>query len=51
MKEDSLTHDQFIIPVFGSENFKPLVPYSMGEGNGTPFQYCCPENPMDGGAW
>ena len=24
---------------------------SMGEGNGTPLQYCCPENPMDGGAW
>ena len=23
----------------------------FGEGNGTPFQYCCPENPMDGGAW
>ena len=22
-----------------------------GEGNGTPLQYCCPENPMDGGAW
>ena len=22
----------------------------MGEGNGTPLQYCCPENPMDGGA-
>ena len=21
------------------------------EGNGTPLQYCCPENPMDGGAW
>ena len=23
----------------------------MGEGNGTPLQYCCLENPMDGGAW
>ena len=22
-----------------------------GEGNGTPLQYCCLENPMDGGAW
>ena len=21
------------------------------EGNGTPLQYCCLENPMDGGAW
>jgi len=24
---------------------------TYGEGNGTPLQYCCPENPMDGGAW
>ena len=23
----------------------------MGEGNGTPLQYCCLGNPMDGGAW
>ena len=23
----------------------------VGEGNGTPLQYCCLENPMDGGAW
>ena len=25
--------------------------HSKGEGNGTPLQYSCPENPMDGGAW
>ena len=24
--------------------------YSIGEGNGTPLQYSCLENPMDGGA-
>ena len=24
---------------------------SLGEGNGTPFQYSCLENPMGGGAW
>ena len=23
----------------------------FGEGNGTPVQYSCLENPMDGGAW
>ena len=23
----------------------------LGEGNGTPLQYSCPENPVDGGAW
>ena len=25
--------------------------YLVGEGNGTPLQYSCLENPMDGGAW
>ena len=42
----------------------PLLPSSLrafslsqhimnipGEGNGTPLQYSCLENPMDGGAW
>ena len=29
----------------------PVVTYGCGEGNGTPFQYSCLENPMDGGAW
>jgi len=24
---------------------------STGEGNGSPLQYSCLENPMDGGAW
>ena len=29
-----------------------LKPYtSIGEGNGTPLQYSCLENPMEGGAW
>ena len=23
----------------------------FGEGNGTPLQYSCLANPMDGGAW
>ena len=24
---------------------------SLGEGDGTPLQYSCLENPVDGGAW
>ena len=28
-----------------------LVETISGEGNGTPLQYSCLENPMDGGAW
>ena len=27
------------------------IPRHCGEGNGTPLQYSCLENPMDGGAW
>ena len=34
--------DQGLIPELGR---------SPGEGNGNPFQYCCLENPMEGGAW
>ena len=32
---------------------QPLITsiVNVGEGNGTPFQYSCLENPMDGGAW
>ena len=29
----------------------PETGRSPGEGNGTPLQYSCLENPMDGGAW
>ena len=29
-------------------NTKPLL---LGEGNSTPLQFSCLENPMDGGAW
>ena len=28
-----------------------LVTTHLGEGNGTPLQYPCLENPKDGGAW
>ena len=28
-----------------------MVDFNSGEGDGTPLQYPCLENPMDGGAW
>ena len=31
--------------------FKEHLTQSGGEGNGTPLQYSCLENPMDRGAW
>ena len=43
------------LPVLFSRSF--LITYLIygsvyvGEGNSTPLQYSCLENPMDGGAW
>ena len=36
-----------------SKKLKIELPYDpeFGEGNGTPLQYSCLENPMDGGTW
>ena len=31
--------------------FLMLFSFHFGEGNGTPLQYSCLENPMEGGAW
>ena len=31
--------------------FNMLSKLVIGEGNGTPLQYSCLENPMDGRAW
>ena len=33
-----------------NESITCIMPYTR-EGNGTPLQYSCLENPMDGGAW
>ena len=38
-------------PVIAEGRFQGVLGSGWGEGNGTPLQYCCPENPMDGGAW
>ena len=35
----------------GLEPIKGGLCLQPGEGNGTPLQYSCLENPMDGGAW
>ena len=29
----------------------PILGLKYGKGNGTPLQYSCLENPVDGGAW
>ena len=35
--------------IFSCSLDNTTMPY--GEGDGTPLQYSCLENPMDGGAW
>ena len=46
-----------IVGIQSSEDqtfFKPwimILPEPLQEGNGTPLQYSCLENPLDGGAW
>ena len=35
----------------GDSGSIPALGRSPGEGNGSPFQYSCLENPMDRGAW
>jgi len=35
----------------GDEGLIPGSGGSPGEGNGSPFQYSCLQNPMDRGAW
>ena len=35
----------------GNPGSIPGLGRSPGEGNGTPLQYSCLENPMDRGAW
>ena len=36
---------------FGFHPYSSLLTSMYGEGNGTPLQYSCLANPMDGGAW
>ena len=38
-------------PTFIAALFICSQDMKAGEGNGTPLQYSCLENPMDGGAW
>ena len=39
------------MPTCGKPGSIPGSGSSPGEGNGSPLQYSCLENPMDGGTW
>ena len=51
--ENLYFHSQYHIYLSTLSPFKPLQRAHLlkGEGNGTPLQYSCLENPMDKGAW
>ena len=49
-KAIALTRQTFVGKVM-SLLFNMLSRFVIGEGNGTPLQYSCLENPMDGGGW
>ena len=40
-----------VIVLGGQESDLAIHIHVSGEGNGTPLQYSCLENPMDGGTW
>ena len=50
MRNTGLEEAQAGIKIAG-RNINNLRYADDGEGNGTPLQYFCLENPMDGGAW
>ena len=43
--------DKAVVHVIRLVSFRDCGFHSVGEGNGTPLQYSCLENPMDRGAW
>ena len=50
-KSQAHTHTQKQTYILCNSIYMNILEESNGEGNGTPLQYSCLENPMDGGAW
>ena len=46
-----LCHPFYFFPTFSLLIISFILLLYFGEGNGTPLQYSCLENPMNGGAW
>ena len=51
MKVHTCTHLNQLYSQVGCLSILYIVVCICGEGNGTPLQYSCLENPMDRGAW
>ena len=50
-KQSSFTKQERQISEVRESETSRICWAQSGEGNGTQLQYCCLENPMDGGAW
>ena len=52
-KNTGVSCHSLLLPLKIRASYQNLLLYSstFGEGNGTPLQYSCLENPMDRGAW
>ena len=46
-----LAVSHMVVHMFPCYSLNLSHPHTYGEGNGTPLQYSCLKNPMDGGAW
>jgi len=51
MSKEDMVHMYNGILAIKENEIMPYVVIWFGEGNGTPLQYSCLENPMDGGIW
>ena len=49
-KRSSKFYQQYFLTI-NMLQYLHITRKAIGEGNGTPLQYSCLENPMDGGAW
>ena len=47
----SKSRKEYIKDVYCHPAYLTYMQSTSGEGNGTPLQYSCLENPMEGGAW
>ena len=47
----AIAFSDIYVYIYTNTHLKPPLAILSGEGNGTPLQYSCLENPMDGGAW
>ena len=48
---DKVLANQWILVRNRAEINKVNIRMVLGEGKGSPLEYSCLENPMDGGAW